>query len=145
MFTVATRNLENLYRPGGVFGPNTDDLYRSKLRQLAATITSIGPDVLAVQEVSQPEALADLGVLLAGRWYTTLSAHPDVRGSRWAVDPPQAVGPRGCRHARRRAGAGAGRRQRRSDDADGSRRIACDRQGGHRPGWPSPRRPDGWL
>ena len=80
MFTVATWNLENLYRPGGVFGPNTDDLYRSKLRQLAATITSIGPDVLAVQEVSQPEALADLVALLAGRWYTTLSAHPDVRG-----------------------------------------------------------------
>ena len=82
MFTVATWNLENLYRPGGVYGPKTDALYRSKLQQLAATITTIGPDVFAVQEVGQPEALADLVALLAGRWYTTLSTHPDVRGIR---------------------------------------------------------------
>ena len=82
MFTVATWNLENLYRPGGAYGPKTHALYQSKLQQLAATITTIRPDVLAVQEVGQPEALADLVALLAGRWYTTLSAHPDVRGIR---------------------------------------------------------------
>jgi endonuclease/exonuclease/phosphatase family metal-dependent hydrolase len=82
MLAVATWTLENLYRPGGAFGPKTQALYDDKLDQLAATITSIAPDVLAVQEVGQPAALADLVARLPGDWHTLLSAAPDVRGIR---------------------------------------------------------------
>ena len=60
MVAVGTWNLENLYRPGGQFGPRTQAAYEAKLATLAATITLLAPDVLAVQEVGQPEALADL-------------------------------------------------------------------------------------
>lgn len=36
---IATRNLENLYRPGGTFGPRDQEVYKAKLASLAATIT----------------------------------------------------------------------------------------------------------
>jgi hypothetical protein len=49
MITVGTWNLENLYRPGGQFGPKTQAAYDAKLDTLAATITAIAPDVLAVR------------------------------------------------------------------------------------------------
>jgi hypothetical protein len=38
-------------------------------------------DVLAVQEVGEPAALDDLVAKLSGSWHTTLSTHPDRRGS----------------------------------------------------------------
>ena len=72
----------NLYRPGGRFGPKTRAAYDAKLGTLAATITRLAPDVLAVQEVGQPEALADLVDLLGGSWTAVLSEHPDARGIR---------------------------------------------------------------
>lgn len=81
MVTLATWNLENLFRPGQKGGPDSDQEYRAKLESLAATITSMNPDVLAVQEVGEPEALADLVGELDGQWHTEL-AEPDGRGIR---------------------------------------------------------------
>ncbi|CRK49984.1 Endonuclease/exonuclease/phosphatase [Rhodococcus sp. RD6.2] len=82
MITVATWNVENLYRPGTVFGPLNDEIYRRKLDVLADTVTEIDVDILAVQEVGDPDALADLVDLLPGRWHHRLSAYPDARGIR---------------------------------------------------------------
>jgi len=82
MVAVGTWNLENLYRPGGKFGPKTQAAYEQKLATLAATITRLAPDILAVQEIGQPEALADLVAMLGGTWHTRLSTHPDPRGIR---------------------------------------------------------------
>jgi hypothetical protein len=83
MVAVGTWNLENLYGPGGQFGPKTQEAYEAKLATLvAATITRLAPDVLAVQEVGQPEALDDLVDRLDGSWTVVLSEHPDPRGIR---------------------------------------------------------------
>lgn len=41
-------------------GRSTQDAYNTKLDGLVATIEAIAPDVLAVQEVVQPDALEDL-------------------------------------------------------------------------------------
>lgn len=82
MVVIGTWNLENLYRPGGQYGPKTQAAYEAKLTTLAATITAVNPDVLAVQEVGEPAALDDLVALLPGTWHTTLSTHPDARGIR---------------------------------------------------------------
>ena len=82
MVVVGTWNLENLYRPGGQFGPKDQAAYDAKLTTLAATISAAAPDVLAVQEVGQPAALEDLVARLPGSWTITFSDHPDVRGIR---------------------------------------------------------------
>src|SRR5690348_10556839 len=78
MVVVGTWNLENLFRPGGDFGPKDVAAYPGKLAALAATINAQTPDVLGVQEVGQPEALADLVALLDGTWHTILSEHFDA-------------------------------------------------------------------
>jgi endonuclease/exonuclease/phosphatase family metal-dependent hydrolase len=77
MLVAGTWNLENLFRPGGDFGPTDTATYQAKLAALAATINTQAPDVLGVQEVGQPEALADLVALLNGTWHTALSQHFD--------------------------------------------------------------------
>lgn len=82
MTLVGTWNLENLYRPGGEFGPRDEQTYSDKLAALARVIDAEAPDVLAVQEVGEPEALADLVALLDGTWSTALSAIADDRGIR---------------------------------------------------------------
>jgi len=82
MVTVATWNLENLYRPGHEFGPPNDEIYQRKLDTIADTVTEIDADILAVQEVGDPEALADLTALLPDHWHRCLSAYPDARGIR---------------------------------------------------------------
>ncbi|MEW1924218.1 endonuclease/exonuclease/phosphatase family protein [Streptomyces sp. NPDC088360] len=79
---VGTWNLENLYRPGGRFGPKDKAAYEAKLASLAATIRALNPSVLGVQEVGDPEALTDLAGMLEGTWHTTLSQHTDERGIR---------------------------------------------------------------
>jgi hypothetical protein len=79
MAVVATWNVENLYRPGGEFGPKTEDIYKAKLAALAETIRGIAPDVLAVQEIGKPEAVADLVAELTGAWHAALSSFPDPR------------------------------------------------------------------
>ncbi|GII58011.1 nuclease [Planotetraspora thailandica] len=82
MTVVGTWNLENLYRPGGEYGPRDMPAYEAKLKALCATITQMGPDVLGVQEVGDPAALDDLAALLGGGWHVRLSRHGDSRGIR---------------------------------------------------------------
>ncbi|WP_214415950.1 endonuclease/exonuclease/phosphatase family protein [Sphaerisporangium fuscum] len=85
MVVVGTWNLENLYRPGGEYGPRDAAAYQAKIKAMAGTIAGIAPDVLGVQEVGQPEALADLVGALDGEWHSALSAYPDARGIRTGV------------------------------------------------------------
>ncbi|MEO8219958.1 MAG: endonuclease/exonuclease/phosphatase family protein [Specibacter sp.] len=85
MTVITTWNLENLYRPGGEFGPGSAEVYEKKLDYLAARIDDISPDLLAVQEIGDPQALADLLERLPGTWHTALSAHPDARGIRVGI------------------------------------------------------------
>jgi endonuclease/exonuclease/phosphatase family metal-dependent hydrolase len=68
MVVVGTWNLENLFRPGSEFGPSDQSAYEAKLGALADVINRLAPDVLAVQEVGDPDALADLGAKLDGDW-----------------------------------------------------------------------------
>ena len=70
MVVVGTWNLENLFRPGADFGPTDQSAYQAKLAALAAVIDRLGPDVLAVQEVGDPQALAELAQRLTGSWHT---------------------------------------------------------------------------
>ncbi|PWI19067.1 endonuclease [Streptomyces sp. Act143] len=79
---IGTWNLENLYRPGGPFGPEDKAAYETKLAALAAVITALDPTLLGVQEVGEPEALRDLTGMLDGTWHIALSRHPDSRGIR---------------------------------------------------------------
>ncbi|MEV0257127.1 endonuclease/exonuclease/phosphatase family protein [Streptomyces sp. NPDC050732] len=79
---VGTWNLENLYRPGGEYGPKDKVTYEAKLASLAAAVTALGPSVLGVQEVGDRAALEDLASLLEGTWHLTLSRHADDRGIR---------------------------------------------------------------
>ncbi|MFJ8080464.1 endonuclease/exonuclease/phosphatase family protein [Streptomyces sp. NPDC096205] len=82
---LGTWNLENLYRPGGPFGPEDRAAYDTKLAALAAVITELDPALLGVQEVGEPAALADLVTTVGGDWHTVLSGHPDHRGIRVGV------------------------------------------------------------
>ncbi|MPZ62687.1 MAG: endonuclease [Propionibacteriales bacterium] len=85
MVVVGTWNVQNLFRPGiGSGGPIDDDEYAAKLDALADTIGLLAPDVLAVQEVGEPEALDDLVAKLDGDWHAEL-ADPDGRGIRVGV------------------------------------------------------------
>ena len=77
MLTIATWNLENLFRPGADAGPTDEHDYDAKLEALAGMIEQIAPDVLAVQKVADPEALADLRGRLSGNWHRELSNEPD--------------------------------------------------------------------
>jgi predicted extracellular nuclease len=79
---VGTWNLENLYRPGGPYGPKDKAAYETKLAALAGVITELDPALLGVQEVGEPGALEDLAGLLNGTWHLALSERPDGRGIR---------------------------------------------------------------
>ncbi|WP_031487870.1 endonuclease/exonuclease/phosphatase family protein [Streptomyces bicolor] len=79
---LGTWNLENLYRPGGEFGPKDKAAYETKLAALAAVVTELDPALLGVQEVGEPEALRDLVGMLGGDWHVALSEHADGRGIR---------------------------------------------------------------
>ena len=79
---VGTWNLENLFRPGADAGPSDEQAYDAKLTELARVIGEIGPDILAVQEVGDPEVLEDLRERLAGNWLAESSELPDGRGIR---------------------------------------------------------------
>ncbi|MEU6357735.1 endonuclease/exonuclease/phosphatase family protein [Streptomyces sp. NPDC047072] len=79
---LGTWNLENLYRPGGPYGPGDKASYEAKLAALAAVITELDPALLGVQEVGEPEALGDLAGLLGGGWHFSTSWHADGRGIR---------------------------------------------------------------
>ncbi|MGW6546985.1 endonuclease/exonuclease/phosphatase family protein [Streptomyces massasporeus] len=79
---IGTWNLENLYRPGGPYGPHDEAGYEAKLAALAAAITELDPTLLGVQEVGDPEALKDLAGMLDDDWHVALSEHADSRGIR---------------------------------------------------------------
>jgi endonuclease/exonuclease/phosphatase family metal-dependent hydrolase len=79
---LGTWNLENLYRPGGEFGPKDKAAYETKLAALTAVITELDPTLLGVQEVGEPGALQDLADMLDDGWHIALSEHPDGRGIR---------------------------------------------------------------
>ncbi|MEU1263108.1 endonuclease/exonuclease/phosphatase family protein [Streptomyces cellulosae] len=79
---LGTWNLENLYRPGGPYGPDDEAAYASKLAALAAVITELDPGLLGVQEVGDPGALEDLAGMLDDDWHVALSSHADSRGIR---------------------------------------------------------------
>lgn len=68
MIRIGTWNLENLFRAGDDAGPSNQDAYEAKLDALAESIRAIQPDVLAVQEVGNPDALADLAARVGGDW-----------------------------------------------------------------------------
>ncbi len=81
--SVMSWNLENLFRPGGSSGPKAEADFTQKLDTLATAISSLDPDVLAMQEVGQPDAFADLIQKLDGRYaHAQLSSQPDARGIR---------------------------------------------------------------
>ena len=85
MTKIGTWNLQNLFRPGAGSGsPSDEQAYTAKLVALARTITELDPDVLAIQEVGDPDALRDLTTRLTGPWHTEL-ADSDGRGIRVGV------------------------------------------------------------
>jgi endonuclease/exonuclease/phosphatase family metal-dependent hydrolase len=75
---VGTWNLENLFEPGGEFGP-TPAVFAAKLDGLATTIEAMAPDVLGVQEVGSPAALEQLVARLGAGWHTVTSRHFEAR------------------------------------------------------------------
>lgn len=82
-FKVMTWNVENLFKVGNQYGPTSQDIYERKMGHLATTILGVRPDVLAVQEVGDPDAFADLRTRLDGYYqYAQLAEHPDDRGIR---------------------------------------------------------------
>ena len=86
---IGTWNLENLFRPGEQVGASTHAAYQAKLTALSTVIIATAPDVLAVQEVGDMEALSDLAALAGGGWHCQTAA-PDGRGIRVGSCP-------GCR------------------------------------------------
>ncbi len=130
---VGTWNLENLFRPSSEDGPGDEQAYEAKLAELARVIGEIDPDVLAIQEVGDPEALEDLRERLDGDWHTETSEFPDARGirvgflSRLALTEVEQV-----REFPEHPGAGAGRRRGRNGGADGPRGTAGAGAGGRR-------------
>ena len=82
MIRIGTWNLENLFLPGHAPGaPDDRAAYDAKLDTCAELIERLRPDVLAVQEVGDIEAIADLADRLDGDWCTAV-ADPDSRGIR---------------------------------------------------------------
>ena len=83
-FKVMTGNVENLYRAGNEYGPDSQKEYERKLKSLADAILHLNPDVLAVQEIGEPEAFTELVEVLGRQRYshTRLSKFPDSRGIR---------------------------------------------------------------
>ncbi len=80
MVRIGTWNLENLFRPEDEAGPGDPVAYEAKLTALAEAIVRMAPDVLAVQEVGNPDALADLAERAGGGWHcVTAGVEPGQR------------------------------------------------------------------
>ncbi|WP_433259722.1 endonuclease/exonuclease/phosphatase family protein (plasmid) [Streptosporangium sp. CA-135522] len=81
MTVIGTWNVENLFKPqpASAFGPTSDAVYHAKLKGLSATITAAGVDVLALQEVGDPDALAELADHLGNDWQHATSGIFDPR------------------------------------------------------------------
>ena len=54
------------------------------MNALAATISTSQADVIGLQEIGDPAALADLVAVLGGQWFTQVSSAPDSREIRVA-------------------------------------------------------------
>src|SRR5215216_1936604 len=82
-FTAMTWNVENLYWPGGEYGPPTQAILNAKLANLASVIAEIKPDILAVQEIGDQGAFNALQTALGGDYpHAALSFAKDRRGIR---------------------------------------------------------------
>jgi endonuclease/exonuclease/phosphatase family metal-dependent hydrolase len=74
---VGTWNVENLFRPESDGGTDDAQVYEQTLARLAQMIEQINVDVLAVEEVSDAEALEDLRRRLPGTWHAETSTFFD--------------------------------------------------------------------
>jgi endonuclease/exonuclease/phosphatase family metal-dependent hydrolase len=83
MLTIATWNVENLFRPGTGGTRLTPDAYDRKLAYLAETLRAAMVDAVALQEVGGDDELTDLAAA-AGLTHTA-AGQPDARGIRVAV------------------------------------------------------------
>ncbi len=84
-FRLMTWNVENLLMVGTEGGPRTQEEFDAKFASLAAVIDTQQPDVLALQEIGQPELLALLQEQLSHRLaHSAVSSQPDGRGIRVA-------------------------------------------------------------
>lgn len=83
-FTVMTWNVESLFQPSANHA-GASSIYQAKLALIARAISQIVPDVVALQEIGSPAALADLQQGLGGNYpHACLSQYPDARGIRVA-------------------------------------------------------------
>lgn len=84
--TLATWNVENLFSPGASPDqPVSAADYTAKLDGIAAVIAGADVDAVALQEVGDDRALADLVDRLGADWSSAVSREPDRRGIRVAV------------------------------------------------------------
>src|SRR5262249_4797982 len=89
--TVMTWNVENLFPSGHPDGPPDRETYGVKIAYLATTIRGLNPDVVALQEVGDPQCVRDLASAVGDGWQAQLSDHPDGRRIRVGVLSPHPV------------------------------------------------------
>jgi exonuclease III len=82
---VMTWNVENLFLPFEEGGPDTQAAFDRKLASLVGVIDQEHPDVLGLQEIGSPEALAALQGALSHAMPHAAVGDPDSRGIRVAV------------------------------------------------------------
>ena len=85
MLTVATWNVENLFRPGSGDTKLTQAAYQRKLDYIAGTLAGVRADVVALQEIGGEDELSDLAKAADGRFPYQAVGVPDGRGIRVAV------------------------------------------------------------
>ena len=71
MLTVMSWNVENFFTPA----TGDQDAYEEKVAELAAVITAAAPDLVALQEVGDPESFETLRTALGAGWTGVLSTH----------------------------------------------------------------------
>ncbi|SDM73614.1 Hemolysin-type calcium-binding repeat-containing protein [Geodermatophilus siccatus] len=77
---IGTWDLENLLRPEDEAGPGDPAGYGAEPAALAEVVVRTAPDVLAVQEVGNPDALADVAERAGGAWHcVTAGVEPSQR------------------------------------------------------------------
>ena len=80
--TVATWNVENLFRPGSGGTKLTQTAYQRKLDNLASTLAGTGADVVALQEIGGADELGDLAKAAGDLFPHQAVGVPDPRGIR---------------------------------------------------------------